>query len=189
MSLEREENSSKLSRPLLHRHPEQKLGIFFPLDYLPSVFLWNTPGFPIAQDRAGSGGSQGHEVLRKESEFLFSPTTAGILGCNPSQPSRPRLTSAGKAAPNLREPRAAPAPARAALPGAPTGMTHPDRIATLLFAHRGSWQDALEEKKNFLSCWKNLICCKVAGKAGIGISLLGGRRPWRLHPPAGTFGK
>lgn len=42
--LEWEENSSKLSWSLLHRLPEQKLGIFVLLDHLPLIIPWNSPG-------------------------------------------------------------------------------------------------------------------------------------------------
>lgn len=61
--LEWEENCSKLSWPLLHGLPEQKLDIFFLLDHLPLTALWNSPVFPVAQDRPESGGSRHFQTV------------------------------------------------------------------------------------------------------------------------------
>lgn len=149
-SLEWEENNSKLSRPLLHCLPEQNLSISFLLDYLSLIAPWNSSGFPTAvRSLPAFPGCHPHWarprdrhhsfllVPERRKSFCFLHQQWECWAEIHAQPCRPCVTFAGRAAPKFPVPRAAPAPAPAALPGAPTGMTHPDRIATVLFAYRG----------------------------------------------------
>lgn len=97
--------------------------------------VWRLPAFPDChQHRARPRGGHFSFTLvpQRRTDLSFLRLRWECPAEIPPQPSRPCLTFARKAVPKLPVPRAAPAPA--APPGAPTGMTHPDRIATLLFA-------------------------------------------------------
>lgn len=77
--LEWEENCSKLSWPLLHGLPEQKLDIFFLLDHLPLTALWNSPVFPVAQDRPESGGSRHFQTVTSTGQDAGAGTAPSPL--------------------------------------------------------------------------------------------------------------
>lgn len=98
-----------------------------------------------------------HPCAREDSSFLFSPAAAGMFGCNPSQPSRPRLTF-GK----LRKSRCRGQPLLRLRSPSSHGDDSPRSDCYAFICLEGEAGRMLLRKTFFssLSCWKNLVCWK-----------------------------